>query len=170
VHAVERSARHTLLKVGSLTTADLADVVQDVFIRAFADSVRVQYDGRRGYGPFLLAIAHNIVIDWLRRSSREKRNSSIARHLTDGAFREQAIAGGDSSLYDSELVAIAGAYVRTLPDDLRALHHHRYVLDLPQRRAAEVLGISRQSLRTLEKKLIVGLSRELRQVESSQAM
>ena len=53
--------------------------------------------------------------------------------------------------------------MKALPEELRQVHHQRFVLATPQRQAAEALGISRQSLRTLEKKLIVGLRRQLRQ-------
>ena len=49
-----------------------------------------------------------------------------------------------------------------LADDLKRLHQARYVEGLSQREAAERLGISRQTLRTLEGKLRDGLRDRLR--------
>jgi RNA polymerase sigma-70 factor (ECF subfamily) len=60
------------------------------------------------------------------------------------------------------VVAVVSAYLASLPEELRRVHHQRFVLATPQRQAAEALGISRQSLRTLEKKLMAGLRERLR--------
>ena len=163
---VERYARHVLVKLGRFTAADLADVVQDVFIRAFSDGARAQYDGERGYGPFLLRIAHNIIIDWARRWGRQSRKDLVFRHLAGDLSNGDDGPGVSTPPFDGELVAIADTYVRTLPAELRSVHHFRYVVALPQRQAAEALGISRQSLRTLERRLIVGLRQLLKRPDS----
>ena len=52
-------------------------------------------------------------------------------------------------------------YLGALDDSLKRLHQVRYVEGLPQREAAERLGISRQTLRTLEQKLREGLRAKL---------
>jgi hypothetical protein len=49
-----------------------------------------------------------------------------------------------------------------MPQELRGVYERRFVLSEPQQRAADALGISRQTLRTLENKLIDGLKRVLR--------
>jgi len=50
---------------------DLADLVQDVFLRAFSPQGRQAYDGLRDYGPYLFAIARNVLVDWARVLGRE---------------------------------------------------------------------------------------------------
>jgi hypothetical protein len=54
------------------------------------------------------------------------------------------------------------SYLKDLPPELVAVHERRFVAAESQERAAEALGISRQSLRTLEKKLVDGLRRQIR--------
>jgi DNA-binding XRE family transcriptional regulator len=49
-----------------------------------------------------------------------------------------------------------------LPTELAAAYHQRYQLGVSQDAAALAIGISRQRLRTLEKKLLDGVIRELR--------
>jgi DNA-directed RNA polymerase specialized sigma subunit len=62
-------------------------------------------------------------------------------------------------------VAIAAAYVEALPATLRAVYDLRFASEVSQRRAADMLGVSRQKLRTLENRLVNGLRNELRAVE-----
>src|SRR5436190_1447628 len=50
---------------------DLADVVQEVFAKAFAPAARQSFDGTRDYAPFLFAIARNVAVDWARQRGRE---------------------------------------------------------------------------------------------------
>jgi DNA-directed RNA polymerase specialized sigma24 family protein len=50
---------------------DLADLVQDVFLRAFSEKGRRAYDGLRDYGPYLYAIARNVLVDWARVRGRQ---------------------------------------------------------------------------------------------------
>lgn len=160
VRDVEDRVRGVLVRMGRLAPADLADLVQDAFLQAFSDRARGQYDGLREYGPFLLTIARNVVVDWIRRSARETPTPDILRW-----FEEAQAADDDLAPFDSSLVDTTAAYIARLSSDLRALHHFRFVLALPQRQAATAMGISRQSLRTLEKKLLREFRRHLRQSE-----
>jgi len=158
---VEGRARHVLLRMGRLSAADLGDIVQDVFVHAFSDDVRARYDGLRDYLPFLLAITRNMVVDWARRSGRQIRDETLLEHFTTDST--DARSGPFEGLpFDLPLVAIAERYVESLPPALRAVHRLRFELAQPQRQVAKALGISRQSLRTLEKKLIGGLRSQLR--------
>jgi RNA polymerase sigma-70 factor (ECF subfamily) len=162
VGEVQGWVRHALSKMGRLTASDLADLVQDVFVRAFSDSARSSYDGLREYVPFLITIARNRFVDWARRSGREIPGSDFL----EGAIDRGATAdgGGDeASPFEPATVALVQSYLQSLPDELKRIHHQRFVLATPQRQAADALGISRQSLRTLEKKLIVGLHARLRE-------
>jgi len=79
------------------------------------------------------------------------------------ASTEGAVGAGEGEPFAPAVVAVADAYVQSLPDELRRIHHQRFVVGSPQRQAAEALGISRQTLRTLEKRLVIGLRRRLRE-------
>jgi RNA polymerase sigma factor (sigma-70 family) len=157
IDAVDGLVRHALLRAGAFSAANLADLVQDVFMKAFAESARDGYDGLRDYAPYLLTIARNVVIDWLRRTGREVPTSDLEAALeADGA-------GGDGEqTFPQDVLALAAAYVQALPPELRAVHERRFVLAEPQVQAAAALSLSRQRMRTLEAKLVEGLRRELR--------
>jgi RNA polymerase sigma factor (sigma-70 family) len=146
---VEDRVRSILAGVGRLTPANLADLSQDVFLRAFSARVRAQYDGHRAYRPFLLTIARSVVIDWVRRADREIPVPDPLSYFTDNQ-----VAKGEPASFDSSLLALTKVYVDGLPSDLQAIHRCRFVLAMPQRQSALALGISRQSLRTLEMKLL----------------
>jgi RNA polymerase sigma factor (sigma-70 family) len=157
---VERLARRALLGMRSLSAANLADVVQEIFLRAFSENARASYDGLREYRPYLLMMARNVVADWARRAGREVPSAEVLDALDAGAGTAQAEP--DPPPFPPATVSLVAAYVQALPPELRAVHHRRFELAEPQREAAAALGISRQSLRTRERRLIVGLRRELR--------
>jgi RNA polymerase sigma factor (sigma-70 family) len=160
VAAVERVVRGSLVRLG-LSTSDQPDVVQEVFLRAFSEKVRVSYDANRSYRPFLLAIARNYVVDWGRRVGRVTRSLGASEPHED--VGSETVGAADP--FCPRLVAIAAAYVEALPATLRAVYDLRFASEVSQRRAADMLGVSRQKLRTLENRLVNGLRNELRAVE-----
>lgn len=150
---VERVARVALVRM-TFSTANLADVVHEIFLRAFSTNARFSYDGQRDYKPYLLILARNVIINWAKRAGREIPTDDIFE-LTSA--RPEDGASADEPPFSQAVVSLADQYIESLPAALRAVHHHRFVLSQPQRQAAEALGISRQNLRTLEKKLVAGL-------------
>jgi RNA polymerase sigma factor (sigma-70 family) len=160
IDAVERFLASRLARARRFSATNLADLVQEVFLRAFSQSARKSYDGERDYGPFLITIAKNVFIDWIRRSSREVGDARALEGLVDAAADDPAA----DELFEPELVEATTSYVEQLSPELRSVHERRFVHAEPQRSAAEALGISRQNLRTLEKKLVDGLRRELRRL------
>jgi RNA polymerase sigma-70 factor, ECF subfamily len=54
-----------------VAAANVEDLVQDSFMRAFSPPARAAYDGIRDYGPYLLTIVRNTVADALRVRQRE---------------------------------------------------------------------------------------------------
>ena len=51
---------------------EVMDVVQEVFLKAFIESARLQYDGLRPYGPLLRQITRNLLIDRARRRGTDE--------------------------------------------------------------------------------------------------
>ena len=158
VDDVETFLRSRLARAGRLTAATLADLVQDVFLKAFAEKARASYDGEREYQPYLRALARNLLVDWLRRSLREVTEVREIEALVDAEADERQ----QDELFAPELVAATARYVETLPPELKGVLERRFVEAEPQVSAAQALGISRQNLRTLERKLVDGLRRALR--------
>jgi RNA polymerase sigma-70 factor (ECF subfamily) len=166
VALVERVVRrgHTLARTGTRVEgagAEVADLVQEVFIRAFAERARLAYDGLRDYGPYLVTIARNLMTDWARKRGRElaiEDGEEALAALADPST--EADAAGDAWA-DEATMRLVENYLASLDESLRAVHGVRYDQGLSQEKAAEVLGCSRQQLRTREAKLREGLKRAL---------
>jgi len=154
--------RRRLLLAGSSAAGGLpalaADLVQDVFVRAFTESARLAYDGLRDYGPLLLAIARNAVIDYLRRRVEEQLDS---RHLERLIDHEMSVQVDDAPWTDPQTMVFVERYLAALPQREHAVYVQRYAQGRSQMQAADALGLTRQQVRTLEERLRAGLAREL---------
>jgi len=144
--------RRTLARRGRLADEDLADVLQDVFAHTFSVQVRKSYDGRREFRPFLHAIARNVLCDWARR---RKRESSPICEIVDA--NAQLIDHPVESPSLSMLAEIVEGFVNDMPPELREVYVERYLEARTQAQAAAALGISRQTLRTRERRLVDSL-------------
>lgn len=149
---------------------EVADIVQEVFIRAFSEGARGKYDGTRDYGPFLRVMARNVFIDLARRSRHEVAVGSEVLEVIMCRAADEAVPNSLVSVATLR-IETATEYVRTLEPELKNTYEQRFVRARTQHEAAAALGISRQTLRTRERKLLAGLRRRLRRagilVESS---
>jgi RNA polymerase sigma-70 factor (ECF subfamily) len=138
---------------GATSQDELADVLQEVFMRAFRREARMAFDGTRDYWPYLATIARNEVVSRHRRGGREILG------LDDRVLENDLVESPDepSPWHDPKSLAIVQAYVSRLEEPMRAVHTARYVDALSQRDAAEKLGLSRPKVRKVEAKLRHGL-------------
>jgi RNA polymerase sigma factor (sigma-70 family) len=139
---------------GATNPDDLADMLQEVFARAFKREARMAYDGERDYWPYLAVIARNTIVSRHRRVGREVLGLDCAE------LNEQDLVEAPdepSPWHDPRSLAIVQAYVSNLEEPMRAVHAARYVDALSQRDAAEKLGLSRPKVRKVEAKLRLGL-------------
>jgi RNA polymerase sigma-70 factor (ECF subfamily) len=142
------------LYVEGLRSDDVADVVQETFTRAFGERARLAYDGLRDYGPFLVTITRNLLVDRLRKQGRELQTGDLEALDGEAAVEERPFA-------DDATMKVVREYLATLPEALRGVHEQRYVRGISQEEAARALGLSRQQIRTLEKRLRDGLAERL---------
>ncbi len=143
--------------------AELPDLVQEVFTRAFEPGARLRFDGVREYAPYLTTIARNVVVDYLRRRQR-LRFEDLAPFIREIAIEGQSPDHAED-FANAQIVTLVAEYVARLPSDLRRVHEALYVQGLSQRQAAEALGLGRQVVRTLESRLREGLGNVLRGIE-----
>jgi RNA polymerase sigma factor (sigma-70 family) len=139
--------------------ADVADLAQEIFVKAFSDKARRAYDPQRTYKPFLMAIARNALVDYLRGLSREAKLDVVqieGLSVLDESQRAEPLLWTDP-----QLMSVVERYVASLVAPERAVYLERYVHSRSQEDAANALGLSRQRIRTLENRLRVGLSREI---------
>jgi RNA polymerase sigma factor (sigma-70 family) len=132
----------------------VADLLQEVFIRAFSPSARLSYDGLRDFGPYVNTIARNCFIDTLR-----KRRIEVPLGIED--LRADETTDGDLDDYDPKVVAVLESYLQKLADPEKRVYEMRFVFGRSQEAACEALGVSRRSLRTAEERLRKGLRKAL---------
>lgn len=154
--AVQAFLRSQHFGTAATRWTELEDLIQDVFARAFSVRARASFDVTRPYGPFLGTLTRNLLIDWARRRGREPPVQQIET-IPDAVGPSDSTSDGNA-----EIMAVVEKYLSGLPGDLRGVHEARYVLALSQEDACKRLGLSRQQLRTREKRLKVGLQREIK--------
>ncbi|HET7541362.1 MAG TPA: sigma-70 family RNA polymerase sigma factor [Polyangiaceae bacterium] len=129
----------------------VADLLQEVFTRAFSANARSAYDEHRPSGPYLNRIAKNCFIDLLR-----KRRHDLARELHDPASLDRGPCGREDDDSVHRLLAVVDAYVSELSEPLRDVYERRFAMGLTQKATCDVLGITRRALRTAEAHLKQG--------------
>lgn len=135
------------------------DLVQEVFMRAFAESARRSFNGLLPYRPYLLRIARNLLIDEARR----RLKSPIARATDDELDQAPLLARDvDEELGSRRLQDATAEYCRSLSPALREFVRLRFETGLSQRDVADALGVTRRSVRTSEETVQSGLEAFLR--------
>ena len=136
--------------------AALPDVVQEVFVKAFAPEARRRFDPSRPYEPYLAQIARNAAVDYWRQMRRyvPADLDQLIERLSLEAETDRVAA---HAWTDSETIAVVDHYLASLDEQSRRIHDALYVKGLSQREAAELLGLGRQVVRTQEAKLRRGL-------------
>jgi RNA polymerase sigma factor (sigma-70 family) len=137
---------------------DVDDLVQNVFLRAFSEKGRRAYDGLRDYGPYLYAIARNVLVDWMRVRGREIPSQWAELEV---AMESGPVVEDTSPWAAPATMLVVEEYLAALPQDLREVHELRHEQCLSQEQAAERLGVGRQTLRRLERNLREGLAAAL---------
>jgi RNA polymerase sigma-70 factor (subfamily 1) len=141
-------------KLGSEARAfsEVEDVVQDVFLRAFRDLERFQYQSPGSFLRWLSSIVDHVIIDRLRYQNRERRAGENV------AFRSPSNPGGPeprdtqtpSRLFaQQEAVERLLDRLRALPEDYRQAILMARVEGLSTAEMAERLGKSREAVALL---------------------
>lgn len=159
VRCVERYLRALASRSGAdelRQPTAIADLLQEVFVRAFSSAGRNGYDGIRDYTPYLTTIAHNCFIDAQRARGREVLTSPDDLTLTVDDRMEV-----DPGWCDPKTAAVVTAFVRGLDPKLKRVYEQRFVLGRSQEIASSELSLSRRAVRTAENRLRVGLRKAL---------
>ncbi|MEM7157542.1 MAG: sigma-70 family RNA polymerase sigma factor [Myxococcota bacterium] len=150
--------------VGYRSAFELHDALHETFRRAFEPRARERYDGLRPYGPYLRAIARNVVLRGFR--AREVQFPEVRE---DGEAADSSIEIVDETRETPEqevgraqIRGVVQRFLDTLPKDDRRLLELRFVEGKSQRDAADALGLGRQRVRGRETKLRQQMLRFLR--------
>src|SRR5580692_8945302 len=143
VDAVEALLRRCLAsRAGAMAHGkEVADVLQDVFVKAFSESARLAFDESREYRPFLMVIARHTLIDHLRVAPRE---ISLDAAAIDALVDTREGHEQDSGPWgEPQTMALVEKYIEELDEHQRAVYVERYVRCRSQEHTAEALGTSR---------------------------
>jgi RNA polymerase sigma-70 factor (ECF subfamily) len=124
--------------LGSLEEAE--DTVQDTFISLWENAARWRPEAR--LGTWLHTVCYNRAVDRLRR-----RRNFVAESALDDLADEADLAEG--RLVRDEAVASVRNAVERLPHRQRAAIMLFHFQDMPQKQAAEVLGVSESAFESL---------------------
>jgi RNA polymerase sigma factor (sigma-70 family) len=152
LRALARTAGHPDLAQPSA----VADLLQEVFFRAFSVTARRGYDSTREFGPYLAAMARNAFVDAVRACGRE-----VLKAPDEIAFAMDEAASEHESGYDPDVLAVLNSYLTALPAPLIHVYEQRFVQGRSQEAASTALGVSRRAIRTAEGRLRRGLRKAL---------
>lgn len=143
------------------------ELIQDIFIKAFAPPARENYDGLRPYKSYILTIAKNTAIDYARKHPTDalaylstEYDESV--NIYDAKSNPATPTPEEDSIHWKTCASAADAYVQTLNIPLQTFVQLRFEQELPQRDIAKTMNISRWKVRAYEKKVIGGLRKHLR--------
>ena len=158
VRGVERYMHSLSRRAGGwelVQTAALADLLQDIFIRAFSVQARQAYDGVRDYQRYLNTIAYHCFIDVLRSRGREVFKA------TEDLGPDDIPSCDPEPCSDPRVRLVLTEYLARLPPQLKGVYEQRFVLGRSQHEASSALRLTRRQLRTAEEHLRSGLRRAL---------
>jgi RNA polymerase sigma-70 factor (ECF subfamily) len=141
--------------VRSLDAAE--DVVQDVFVRLWAQRERV--DPARSLRPRLFLATRNAALDQRRRGAAAAKYASLAADVNAGV--PAALAAPDDVLERSELAAAVASAIEALPPRCREIYllNRRAGLSYPE--IAQALGVSLSTVKTQMGRAVQTLSVKL---------
>jgi RNA polymerase sigma-70 factor (ECF subfamily) len=154
---------HSLRVPGARDPDDERDLVQEVFVRAFAERARRSYDGVRPYRHYLLRIAKNLLID--RQRARGHEVALDAGALDGDEPDPESEYEREPDVHWQRLAAATSDYVAGLSPELRELVRLRFEDGHSQADVAERMQLSRRRVRTLEHRAMTGLRRHLKRLK-----
>jgi len=125
----------------TLQPQDIEDLVQEVLLSLHA--VRSTYDPKRPFLPWLMAIAHNRMVDGIRRQVRRSANEVTVEHLPE-TFPDDATNTLDGSYGDPEALRQA---VQRLPQGQRVAIEMVKMREMSLKEASAASGMSVAALK-----------------------
>jgi RNA polymerase sigma factor (sigma-70 family) len=140
------SLRALLIACGLRSAADIDDVLQTTYTRAFAPAARASYGGLSPFPAYLKTIARNAVRD-LRKSGRA-RFEVLDPEAADAASAASETANPELAVAQREEWALREQFLGRLPAFERRVYDICFVEGKAEREAAEALSITRHRLRS----------------------
>ncbi len=116
------------------------DLTQDVFIKAIDKIISEKYNEEGKFGPWIGRIAHNLAIDFFRKSKRSKEivtedGNPIFRNME---FKENSF---EDFLIQEDTSAKLRSLIETLPENQKEVLVMRHYAELSFQEIAEQTGV-----------------------------
>lgn len=147
----DRIYRYTVLRIGSGMEAE--DLTQQVFLKALEAIHSFKWKGTP-FSAWLFRIAHNLVVDHLRKKSKQRNVPLDEASVTSGSNPQLA---AEHRLRLEQLVSAA----KQLTEAQREVIGLRFASDLSVAETAKVMGKSEGAVKALQHSAIVALRRVL---------
>jgi RNA polymerase sigma factor (sigma-70 family) len=156
---------------GMGSTADVDDIMQETFRRAFGPRARQTYDGIRPYKNYLFTIARNAVISEMSQRQRQipvgdammtdrtDPSASAIQTFVASQWRAKACVeyasthGQETRAESLEVYSLVGGFVETLEEEDAGFFRVRFMEVQSQEKTAEKLGWNRARVRKTEDRL-----------------
>jgi RNA polymerase sigma-70 factor (ECF subfamily) len=128
---------------------DIENARQEVFMRAFAPTARLNYDGIRPFEDYLFGIQRNYVLSEFRRHESALDQYLSLEESADELDTEASmhLPNADQLLEEQEVNQLLAEFVATLSDEQRRFYAARFAEPRTQEEAAEILGMTRIQVR-----------------------
>mgnify|MGYP001765563774 CR=1 FL=1 len=155
----DRIYRYVLLRVRN--QADAEDITQQVFLRALESIGSYRWKGTP-FASWLFRIAHNLVVDYWKRKSRERTMAVTPEEIDEVVAAPDAAAADPAALAELkfDLRELSAACER-LTDGQREIISLRFAGGLSVAEAARVMGKSEGAVKVLQHAALVKLRRIL---------
>lgn len=149
---------------GAAAPQEHRELVQEVFLRAFAEPARLAYDGLKLYRPYLLRMAKNLLVDRARKKQRHVLGNKDDAAVAFTSLPDDEVTLGQELDCDPEWQQAAAAtreFMTTLDAADRRFVELRFVQKQSQNDVGTTLGLTRKQVRRSEDRIRDALRRYL---------
>jgi RNA polymerase sigma factor (sigma-70 family) len=149
---------------GTRSGFELEDRIHEVFLRAFSEKARLNYDGLTPYTSYLRSIAKNMIIDEFRRKEHSMTDYSV--DVSEAADLEKLgsvanplhgeVASTGHPLYDTESKELAAKVVEftgQLATREQLIFRLRFQQELEHQEISAQTGLSASKIKTSEQRI-----------------
>jgi len=145
--------RYVALRIGNKAEAE--DITQQVFLNALQSISSFKWRGRP-FSAWLFRIAHNQVVDYLRKKTKQATVPMDKVEVTSGSDPQQTV---EQKLDIEQLLSA----IKYLTEAQREVISLRFAGELPVAQVASIMGKSQGAVKALQHSAIIALRRALAQ-------